>query len=108
MAGRVYLPECLLAEARVAESMGDVVEHPTLIRAPRLRDRHRDRVGQSLQDPEDQRAMGPRTGERDEEVVAIGLGLEAAFAGRTGDAVGGHPIADDRPRTLETTIRAAR
>ena len=73
-----------------------LVELPALREHVRLDDRDADRLGQLLQPAEDQRAVRPGAGERDVEMVAAGLGLEAALAGRAGRAVGRHPVAEQR------------
>ena len=78
-----------------------LVELPAFGEHVRLDDRDADRVGQLLQLAEDQRAVRPRAGERDIEVIAPGLRLESAFAGRAGRAVGRHPVAELRVRTEE-------
>jgi hypothetical protein len=58
-----------------------------------MHDRDRDDVFELLQLAEDQRAVRPRAGERNIEVVAARLGLEAAFAPFRRLAVDGHPVA---------------
>jgi hypothetical protein len=53
-----------------------------------MHDRQRNRRLESLQGAKDQGSMRPRAGERDIEVVASDLGLEATIAGRSGCPVG--------------------
>src|SRR5690606_25535927 len=62
----------------------------------RMDDGYRNHVLQPLQPAQNQRAVRPRAGKRDMEMVAAGLRLEAAFARWTGPAVGGHPVAEGR------------
>jgi hypothetical protein len=56
-------------------------------------DRDINRVLETLELAHDQRAVRPGTGERDVEVIAPGRGRQPAFAGRSGTAVGGDPVA---------------
>ena len=60
---------------------------PVLCHQP-VRHRHTDHAFEPLEGAEDQRAVGPRAGERHVEVIAAWLGLEAALAGRPRRAVG--------------------
>ena len=84
-----------LVEPAVAVEMvrPGLVELPAFEQHVRLDHRNADHVGQLLQLAEDQGAVRPGAGERDIEVIAAGLGLEAALAGRAGGAVGRHPVA---------------
>src|SRR5690606_23723838 len=77
---RVDLPQRIAAEARVGALLRAIVEYPALIGPARQRERDRDVLLEPFELAEDQRAMRPRAAERDVQVVAAGLRLEAAFA----------------------------
>src|SRR5690606_7197171 len=58
----------------------------------------------SLQLPEDQRAVRPRTAESDIQVITARFGPEAAFTGRARRPVGGDPVPDHRRGALEASV----
>src|SRR5690606_2419290 len=68
-------------------------ELPAVVPDLPMHHRHPDRVLQALQPAHDQGAVRPGAGERDVEVIATGLRLEAAFADRSGTAVRRDPVA---------------
>src|SRR5690606_23532856 len=76
-------------------------EGPAVLAHEMMHDRYRDQVVELLQLAEDERAVRPGTGQRDVEMVAPGLGLEAAFAARPRCAVARHPVAELRCGSLE-------
>src|SRR5690606_35818944 len=59
-------------------------------------DRDGDHVFEPLEGARDQRAVRPRAGIGDVEVIAAWLGGKAARTSRSGRAVGGHPVAKAR------------
>ena len=71
-----------------------------------VRHRQRDRVLQSFQRAHDQGAMRPRTSERDIEMIAAGLGPEAAFPCWPRSAVGRDPVAVARFPTNKSSTGA--
>ncbi len=83
-------------------------EGPSVIAHERIDHRHRDRVVELLQPAHDERAMGPRAGERYVQVIAPAFGLEAALAARPGTAVGRHPTPENGMRTDEIGPRRAK
>ena len=93
---QVDLPQLLRAVDGVGERAGLVREPPGPLAIERRRDGDRDRVLELLELAEQCRAVGPRAGMRDIEVVAAGRGGKAAFAARAGAAVGGDPVAEHR------------
>src|SRR5690606_32440539 len=101
---RVDLPQRIAAEARVGALLRAIVEYPALIGPARQRERDRDVLLEPFELAEDQRAMRPRAAERDVQVVAAGLRLEAAFARRPRCAVRRHPAADDGWAALEASV----
>ena len=80
-------------------------ERPAVLAHEMMHDRDRDDVFELLQLAEDQRAVRPRAGERDVEVVAAGLRLEAARAAFGRLAVGRDPVAPLRLRADELAAR---
>ena len=103
--GTVTRPECrvclgidLMQEALAVDRIGARRQFPAVLQHQRLDHRDGDRVLQLLQLAEDQGAVRPWAGQRDIEVVAPRLGLEAR---RT---VGGDPVPE---RALLPLERAA-
>ncbi len=83
-------------------------ERPSVLRHQPVRHRQADHALQPLEAAEDERAVGPRAGERHVEVIAAGLGLEAALARRPRCAVRRDPVAEARVRAHETAAAARR
>ena len=69
-------------------------ERPAVFGHVPVHDGDRDRRLETLETPEDQRAVGPGTGMGDVQVIAARLRREAAFARGAGAAVGGDPVAE--------------
>jgi hypothetical protein len=88
-----------LAVDRVVAAVG--TELPAFVAHHRLDDIHRDHVLKSLELAEHDRAVRPRAGERDIEVIAPARGRKAAGAARTRAAVRRHPVAEFRLAALE-------
>jgi len=98
---QIDLVEEVGAEQVVRRPAVAILEFPAVFQHQRIDDRQRDQVFEPFQLAEDQRAMRPGAGERDIEMIAPGLGLEAAFARRAGRAFGGHPVAELRLGAFE-------
>src|SRR5690606_19862002 len=79
-------------------------EAPAFVAQFRLDDRDRDYFFEPLELAPDEGARRPGTDQRDIEVIAAGLGLEAGFSGRPGAAIGRHPIAEARGLPHKTAL----
>ncbi len=80
---------------RVARHARAGLEGPAVLAHEPVHDRERSiDVLEAFQLAEDQRAVRPRAGPRDVEVVAARLGLEPALAGRSRRPVRRHPVAE--------------
>jgi hypothetical protein len=79
---------------RIRDDARAFLERPAVLQHAPVDDRETDHIGQSLQLAEDQRAVGPGTGERYIKMITACLGLEAAFAGRTRRSVRCDPVAE--------------
>src|SRR6185437_3363426 len=91
----------LIGEARAGQRVG-LGKGPALLQHERLDEADRDDVFQALQQAEQQRAVAPRAGERQIEVIA------SAGGGKSGAAVGGDPVAERARRALESAAALAR
>src|SRR5215472_6823399 len=74
---------------------------PALVAHERIYHRNRGCALQLLHFADDERAMRPWTCEREVQMVAAGLRLEAADSGGPRPAIDSHPIAKDRRRSDE-------
>src|SRR5208282_5288771 len=99
----VELAEHARAEDRIGNDAAARLEGPAAVAEQPMDDRERDHALESLELAEDQGAVRPRAGERDDEVVAVGFGLEAADAARPRFAARRHPVAERRVRPDEMT-----
>ena len=86
----------LRAEDRIGNDARAGLEGPAALAQQPVDDRERDHALEALEPAEDERAMRPRAGERDDEMIAAGFGLEAADAARPRLAARGHPVAERR------------
>ena len=90
------------AKEGIASGAGEVIiKGPAFAQHIGVYDRHADVILQPLQLAEDQRAMCPRAGIADIEVIAARFCLEPAVAAGAGAAVGGHPVAKLRCGALK-------
>src|SRR5215470_18444654 len=80
----VHLVEVSRAVHAVRDHAGTGIERPAVLRVMPVDDRQPDEALEPFQPAKDERAVRPRTGERDVQVVAAGGGAETAFAGRSG------------------------
>ncbi|MNY24419.1 hypothetical protein D3C86_1581310 [compost metagenome] len=84
-----------------------LVEGPAVFQHQPADHRHIDQAFQAFELAQDQRAVGPRTGEGHVEMIATGLGRKAADTARARLAIGGHPVATLRLFTLKRAVLAA-
>ena len=94
--GEVEFVELLGPEHGVGDDAAPGRKRPALIAEQPVDDRQLDDSLQPFQLAEDQRAVGPGTGERHVEPVAPRLGLATALARGPRRAVGGDPVAELR------------
>ena len=90
----------------VAAGAVGLVEGPAVFQHQPTDHRDVDQAFQALELAQDQGAVRPRAGEGYIEVIATGLGLEAAFTTRAWRAIGGHPVAALCLFPLESAIGA--
>src|SRR5207248_3333423 len=83
-------------------------EPPALRPEERLDQGQRDDVIQALELAEDDRAVRPRTGERDVEVIAPRLGRKAAVARGPWASVRRHPVAEQGRSAHEAAAAQSR
>ncbi len=84
------------AEDRIGDDAAAFVEGPAAVAQQPMDHRGRDHVFVALEPAEDEGAVGPGARERDNEMIAAGLGLEAAGAARPGFSARRHPVAERR------------
>ncbi len=84
------------AEDRIRNDAAPFVESPAALAEQPMDDRERDHALKGFEPAEDEGAVGPRAGERNNEMIASGLSLVAACAGRPRFAARGHPVAERR------------
>src|SRR5947209_5353307 len=91
----------LLAVHAVMVRVG--AELPALVAHHRLDDIHRDDALEALELAKHDRAMRPRAGKRDVEVIAPARSGKSPFAARSRAAVRRHPVAEFRLAALEAS-----
>ena len=101
---KIDLGKLRFAVDRVRSGAALRAEHPTVSQHQRLDDRHRDCGFQFLELAEDERAMRPRTGQRDIEMITAGRRSKTARSRRSRAAVRRHPIAKVRLRPHKAAI----
>ena len=84
------------AEDRIGDDAPALVEGPAAGAQQPMDDRERYHALEPLEPAEDEGAVRPRAGERDDEVVAARLSLEAAGAAWSRFAARRHPVAERR------------
>ena len=103
----IELIQVLVAVQPVAGRGGAFLELPAVLGHVPVHGRDPDRVLEAFELAHDQRAVRPRAGERDVEVVAPGLGLEPARAGRSRATVVRDPVAELGVDAHEAAVLAA-
>src|ERR1700722_391174 len=96
------------AEYRVGNDALAGIEGPAALAEEPVNDRERNHALKPFKPSEDEGAMRPRAGKRDDEVIAVGLRLEAAGAARPRLSVNSDPIAEGRVGPHETAARVVR
>src|SRR5271168_3814233 len=89
----IELAKLARAEDRIGNNAAAFVEGPPAVSQEPVDDRERDHALESLELAEDEGAVRPRAGERNDEVIAARLGLEPTDAVRPRFAARRHPVA---------------
>src|SRR5271154_6818616 len=92
----IELAKLARAEDRIGNDAAAFVEGPPALGQEPVDDRERDHALESLEPAEDEGAVRPRAGERNDEMIAARLGLEPTGAARPRLAARRHPIAERR------------
>src|SRR6185437_9864919 len=104
----IEFAELACAEDRIGNDARAGIEGPAAFDEEPVDDRERDHALETFQPAEDQGAMRPRAGERDDEVIAAGLRPEAANPARSCVSAGRDPVAERRVGAHEMTGRIVR
>src|SRR5580693_5984522 len=96
------------AEDRVGNDAGAGIEGPAALAEEPVNDGERDHALETFKPSEDEGAMRPRAGKRDDEVIAVGLRLEAGGAAGSRFSAGRDPIAERRVGPHEMARRVVR
>ena len=92
----IEFAQLLRAEDGIGNDARPRIEGPAALGQKPMDDRERDHALEPFEPAEDEGAVRPRAGERDDEVIAARLRLEAAGAARPGFPARGHPVAERR------------